>query len=185
MFSHRCSYVDVFRRSFYIDVFSSMFFHRCFFIDAFSSMLFHRCFYWFFTDVLLLIIDFMSMFRVHVRAVFYKTSITYLVTRPHPALAHVHAQGLGILCTWLDMCCAHDYFTHVVVQEWARETSASLTKPLSWSKLSISSLPYVQVAPVVLRLVTPVEEAVLVIALVNGTPTIRVQEEQVSCNCTS
>ena len=48
-------------------------------------------------------------------------------------------------------------------------------------KLLISSLPYVRVAPVVLRLVTPVEEAVLVVAVVNGTPTVRVQEERVSC----
>ena len=92
IFLHRC--------------FSSMFFHRCFFIDVFSSMFFingllleidifyHRCFT---IDVLHLIIDFMSMFRVSQTApsrAEYKTSITYLVTRPHPVLAHVHARGL-------------------------------------------------------------------------------------------
>ena len=71
-------------------------------------------------------------------------------------------------------CCAHDFFYPrgaVISMGDERDQSTKLKQAID---------TYVWVVPVVLRLVTTVEEAVLVVAVVNGAPIVRVPENSLA-----
>lgn len=63
----------------------------------------------------------------------YRTSITYLVTRPHPALAHVHARGLH----WVYYVRDLTRVVHMIISPtwWCRMTMGDKREPDQSTKL--------------------------------------------------